>query len=80
MRAKEQAIQQLAEDVIFRLRENLVDVRRQVDELNRALKDVPFGSERYQFTLEVAPEHRAFHDLIMDAGRGTREAFRRQCC
>lgn len=69
VRAKEEAIQQLAEDIIFRLRENLVDVRRQIDELNRALRDVPFGSERYQFTLEVAPEHRAFHDLIMEAGR-----------
>lgn len=68
-RAKEEAIQQLAEDIIFRLRENLVDVRRQIDELNRALRDVPFGAERYQFTLEVAPAHRAFHDLIMDAGR-----------
>src|SRR6185436_2388619 len=68
--AKEQAIQQLAEDVIFRLRENLVDVRRrQIEELNRALKDVPFGSERYQFTLEVAAEHRQFYDLIMEAGR-----------
>ncbi|TMQ52396.1 MAG: hypothetical protein E6K74_12345 [Candidatus Eisenbacteria bacterium] len=75
VRAKEEAIQQLAEDVIFRLRENLVDVRRQVDELNRALKDVPFGSERYQFTLEVATEHRAFYDLIMDAGRFEKDSL-----
>lgn len=75
VRAKDEAIQQLAEDVIFRLRENLVDVRRQIDELNRALKDVPFGSERYQFTLEVAPEHRLFHDLIMDAGRFEKDSL-----
>jgi uncharacterized protein YPO0396 len=74
-RAKEEAIQQLAEDIIFRLRENLVDVRRQIDELNRALRDVPFGSERYQFTLEVAPAHRAFHDLIMDAGRFEKDSL-----
>jgi len=74
-RAKEEAIQQLAEDIIFRLRENLVDVRRQIDELNRALKDVPFGSERYQFTLEVAPGHRQFHDLIMDAGRFEKDSL-----
>ena len=67
-KAKEEAIQQLAEDIIFRLRENLVDVRRQVDDLNQALKDVPFGSERYQFTLEVASERRDFYDLIMEAG------------
>ncbi len=75
VRAKEEAIQQLAEDVIFRLRENLVDVRRQMDELNRALKDVPFGSERYQFTLEVAPAHRPFFDLIMDAGRFEKDSL-----
>jgi uncharacterized protein YPO0396 len=74
-RAKQEAIQQLAEDIIFRLRENLVDVRRQIDELNRSLRDVPFGSERYQFTLEVAPVHRAFHDLIMDAGRFEKDSL-----
>lgn len=74
-RAKEEAIQQLAEDIIFRLRENLVDVRRQIEELNRALRDVPFGAERYQFTLEVAAGHRAFHDLIMDAGRFEKDSL-----
>jgi uncharacterized protein YPO0396 len=73
--AKEEAIQQLAEDIIFRLRENLVDVRRQVEELNRALRDVPFGAERYQFTLQVAAAHRAFHDLIMDAGRFEKDSL-----
>ncbi len=67
-KAKEEAIQQLAEDIIFRLRENLVDVRRQIEDLNQALKDVAFGSERYQFTLEVAPDHRDFYGLIMEAG------------
>jgi len=40
---------------VFRLRENLLLVRRQIDELNRALKDVPFGSEQYQFTVEIDP-------------------------
>lgn len=74
-RAKEEAIQQLAEDIIFRLRENLVDVRRQVDELNRALRDVPFGGERYLFTLEVAAAHRPFYDLVMEAGRFEKESL-----
>lgn len=72
---KKQAIQQLAEDVIFRLREHLQSVRRQIDELNRALKDVPFGSERYSFALDVAPEHRAFYDLIMEAGAFERDSL-----
>ena len=58
-----------------KLRENLVDVRRQVDELNRALRDVPFGSERYSFTLEVAPGHSDFYHLIMEAGAFERDSI-----
>jgi uncharacterized protein YPO0396 len=73
--AKTKALQQLAEDVVFKLRENLLLVRRQIDELNRALKDVPFGSEQYQFTVEVDPGHKAFHDLVMDAGRFEKESL-----
>ncbi len=73
--AKTKALQQLAEDVVFKLHENLLLVRRQIDELNRALKDVPFGSEQYQFTVEVDPAHKAFHDLVMDAGRFEKESL-----
>lgn len=67
--AKNEAIEQLAEDIIFKLRDNLMSVQRHFDELNRSLKDVTFGSDRYSFVKEVALEHREFHDLIMDAGR-----------
>jgi uncharacterized protein YPO0396 len=73
--SKSKALQQLTEDIIFRLREHLLQVRRQIDELNRALRDVPFGSERYQFTVEVDPEHRDFYDLVMDAGRFEKESL-----
>lgn len=74
-KAKSNALEQLAEDVVFRLRENLVLVRRQIDELNRALRDVPFGDERYEFTVEVDPEHRDFFNLVMDAGRFEKESL-----
>jgi uncharacterized protein YPO0396 len=73
--AKEKALVQLAEDIIFRLRENLVLARRQIEDLNRALKDVSFGSDSYQFTIEVDPDHKAFHDLVMDAGRFEKESL-----
>jgi uncharacterized protein YPO0396 len=73
--AKAKALQQLAEDVVFRLRENLLLVRRQIEELNRALQDVPFGYERYQFTVEVDPEHRDFYNLVIDAGRFEKESL-----
>ncbi len=67
-KAKQQALEQLAEDIIFKLRENLLDVRRQINGLNQALREVAFGNDRYEFVLEVNPEHKNFHDLIMDAG------------
>ncbi len=73
--SKSKALQQLTEDIVFRLRENLLLVRRQIDELNRALRDVPFGSERYQFTVEVDPDHKPFYDLVMDAGRFEKESL-----
>lgn len=73
--SKSKALQQLTEDIIFRLREHLLQVRRQIDELNRALRDVPFGSERYQFTVEVDPDHKEFYDLVMDAGRFGKESL-----
>jgi uncharacterized protein YPO0396 len=73
--AKRQATQQLAEDIIFRLRENLLLVKRQLDDLNRALKDVPFNGDRYEFVREIAPTHRAFHDLIMVAGQFERDSL-----
>lgn len=74
-RAKEEAIQQLTEDIVFRLRENLLRVRGELDNLNRALKDVPFGSDRYSFTLEVDPQHKPFYDLVMDAGQFEKESL-----
>ncbi|MBI5489008.1 MAG: hypothetical protein HY905_16865 [Deltaproteobacteria bacterium] len=73
--AKRKALEQLAEDVVFRLRENLLLVRRQIDELNRALRDVRFGTEGYQFTVEVEPEHRDFYNVVIDAGRYEKESL-----
>jgi uncharacterized protein YPO0396 len=74
-RAKDEAIQQLAEDVIFRLRENLLDVKRQLDDLNVALKEVAFGSDRYTFEREVARDHKQFYDLIMEASHFEKESL-----
>jgi len=74
-KAKDEAIQQLAEDIIFRLRENLLDVKRQLDDLNAALKEVAFGSDRYSFEREVARDHKQFYDLIMEASHFEKESL-----
>lgn len=73
--AKEEAIQQLTEDIVFRLRELLEGVKRQISELNVALRDVTFGSDRYQFTWEVSTHHRAFYELVMEAGQHSRDSL-----
>jgi uncharacterized protein YPO0396 len=73
--AKRKATEQLAEDIIFRLRENLLLVQRQLNDLNTALKDVPFNGDRYQFTREIAPTHRPFYDLIMAARQFERDSL-----
>jgi energy-coupling factor transporter ATP-binding protein EcfA2 len=73
--AKKSALEQLADDIIFKLRENLIDVHRQIRDLNDALKAVAFGTDRYEFTLDVNPEHRDFHQLIMDAGHFGKESL-----
>lgn len=74
-KARTEAIEQLAEDIIFKLRENLLSVERNFEELNRALKDVHFGSDRYSFVKEVAADHRPFYDLIVDAGRFEKDSL-----
>ena len=53
----------------------MIDVTRQIRDLNEALKAVAFGTDRYEFILEVNPEHRDFHGLIMDAGHFTKESL-----
>lgn len=71
--AKKMALEQLAEDVVFRLRENLLLVRKQIQDLNRALKDVSFGSERYEFLADVEPDHADFYHLVVNATRFEKE-------
>jgi uncharacterized protein YPO0396 len=67
-RAKEEAIHQLAEDIIFRLRERLFEVQRHIRGLNDALKGLRFGADGYQFTVTPAESHRLFYELIQTAG------------
>jgi uncharacterized protein YPO0396 len=67
-RAKEEAIHQLAEDIVFRLRERLLEVQRHIRGLNDALKGIRFGADGYQFTVTPAESHRLFYELIQTAG------------
>jgi len=47
--AKHKAQREFQEDFISKLRQNIELVREQINDLNKALKDVPFGHNRYRF-------------------------------
>ena len=64
--AKEQAQREFQEDFISKLRQNIEMVRSQIDELNAALKDVPFGRSRYRFRVTANGAYREYYDMIMD--------------
>lgn len=64
--AKEKAQIQFKEDFISKLRGNIELVERQIDDLNQALIDVPFGRDRYRFRCSASSQYRDFYTMIKD--------------
>ncbi|MHB1418027.1 MAG: ATP-binding protein [Bacillota bacterium] len=64
--AREKAQREFQEDFISKLRQNIEVVREQIDELNKALKDVPFGRSKYRFKVTANNAYREYYDMIMD--------------
>jgi hypothetical protein len=67
--ARANAVERLAEDVISQLGANFQRLEREFTELNRALKDVRFGSDRYRFTWDPTSELAEFYKLVTEASR-----------
>ncbi len=74
-KAKDNALQQLAEDVVHKLRENLSLVKRQFDELNGALKEIHIGSDRYQFTHRVRDDYKDFYQMVTESAMVERDSL-----
>ena len=64
--AKEKAQQQFKEDFISKLKKNIDDAQEQIDDLNKALKDVPFGRDKYRFKVIPSAQYRKYYDMITD--------------
>jgi uncharacterized protein YPO0396 len=64
--AKSKAFEQFQEDFISRLQNNISNTKRQIDELNSALKGVPFGEDTYRFKIVPQPEYKRYYEMIMD--------------
>ena len=64
--SREKAYNQFRDDFIAKLKSNIEDVRKQVDELNASLRDTRFGTDRYRFTVRAREEYKNYYDMIMD--------------
>ena len=64
--AKDKAQKEFQEDFISKLRQNIEQVKTQIDELNTALKDVPFGRSKYRFRVAANTAYKEYYDMIMD--------------
>jgi len=77
--AREQAEKSFQEHFVAKIGEYIQDAHLEIKELNRALKDMRFGTDSYTFSLSAKSETRRFYDMIMDTEvyRGSifRDAF-----
>ncbi|HOJ80364.1 MAG TPA: SbcC/MukB-like Walker B domain-containing protein [Clostridiales bacterium] len=64
--AKEKAFQQFQDDFLAKLKSNIDMVRNQIDELNSALKESVWGTERYRFTMAPRQEYVRYYNMITD--------------
>lgn len=65
--AKNQAENAFQEHFISKLWESIELAREEIKELNRALKDMKFGSDSYHFSLTPRNEMKGYYDMIMDS-------------
>lgn len=63
--AKESAMEQFQNDFLAKLKSGIDQVKEQVKNLNKALKQAKFGTDQYQFRVERNPDYGAYYDMIM---------------
>jgi hypothetical protein len=64
--AKQKAFEQFQEDFISRLQNNINNAKRQIDDLNSAIKGESFGEDTYRFRIIPKPEYKRYYDMIVD--------------
>ena len=63
--ARVSAMEQFRNDFLARLKSSIDQVQDQVKNLNRALRQAQFGTDRYQFRVERNPDYAEYYDMIM---------------
>ena len=65
--AQERCRQRFREDILYRMKDDIFNAKRQFRELNRAMENLQYGEEVYQFVIRPNPDPQlqAFYDVIM---------------
>lgn len=64
--AKAAAEEEFREQFLARLQENMKQAQSEFRDLNKALKDITFSNERYEFLFMPSKRNRSYYEMIMD--------------
>ena len=64
--ARVRAYDQFRDDFIAKMKSNIETVREQIKELNDALKNSVFGTDRYRFVVKPRAEYERYYTMITD--------------
>lgn len=64
--ARKAAEEEFREQFLARLQENMKQAQNEFKELNRALKDIRFSNEKYEFLHMPSKRFRSYYEMIMD--------------
>ena len=64
--ARMAAEEEFREQFLAKLQENMKQAQSEFKELNRALKDISFSNEKYEFLYMPSKKNRSYYEMIMD--------------
>lgn len=64
--ARAAAEEEFREQFLAKLQENMKQAQSEFKELNRALKDIAFSNEKYEFLYMPSKKYRNFYEMVMD--------------
>ena len=64
--ARKSAEDEFREQFLAKLQENMKNAQTEFKELNKALKDIRFSSEQYEFSFMPSKRYRHYYEMIMD--------------
>lgn len=68
MKAKERCRERFRREILYRMKDDILNAQRQFRELNRIMKELHYGEERYRFHVQGSknPDMERFYHLIMN--------------